>query len=72
MGNGQPDDSRQIIHGQQPALSTTALVASRLDNTDLVLHIGDISYARGYASVVSTCRVSLYFPPSISFILSDV
>ena len=53
MGNGQPDDSRQVGHpGQQPALNTTRLVLNQIDQTDLVLHIGDISYARGYASVV--------------------
>ncbi len=53
MGNGQPDDSRQVVTGQQPALNTTKLVLGQLYRTDLVLHIGDISYARGYASVVS-------------------
>ncbi len=53
MGNGQPDDSRQVVTGEQPALNTTKLVLGQLDRTDLVLHIGDISYARGYASVVS-------------------
>ena len=52
MGNGQPDDSRQVITGQQPALNTTKLVMNQLNETDVVLHIGDISYARGYASVV--------------------
>ena len=53
MGNGQVDDSLQIITAQQPALNTTNLISSQIDQTDLVLHIGDISYARGYASVVS-------------------
>ena len=52
MGNGQPDDSRQVVTGQQPALNTTKLVVNQLNQTDVVLHIGDISYARGYASVV--------------------
>ena len=53
MGNGQVDDSLQIMTAQQPALNTTNLISSQIDQTDLVLHIGDISYARGYASVVS-------------------
>eukprot|EP00731_Ephydatia_muelleri_P019789 Em0012g614a len=53
MGNGQVDDSLQIMTAQQPALNTTNLIYSQIDQTDLVLHIGDISYARGYASVVS-------------------
>ena len=53
MGNGQVDDSLQIMVAQQPALNTTNLIYNQIDQTDLVLHIGDISYARGYASVVS-------------------
>jgi len=52
MGSGQVDQSLQVIHAQQPALNTTRLVLNQIDQTDLVLHIGDISYARGYASVV--------------------
>ncbi len=52
MGNGQLDDSRQVITKQQPALNTTRLVTDQIDQTDVILHIGDISYARGYASVV--------------------
>ena len=53
MGVGQPDDSQQIDPSQQPALNTSRLVLKQLDQTDMVLHIGDISYARGYAGVVS-------------------
>ena len=53
MGNAQIDDSRQAVKQQQPALNTTRLVENQIDETDVVLHIGDISYARGYASVVS-------------------
>ena len=52
MGNGQPDDSIQVDAGQQPALNTTRLVLNQINETDLVLHIGDISYARGFAGVV--------------------
>ena len=51
MGNGQEDDSRQVVHGQQPSLNTTRRVKGEISSTDVVLHIGDISYARGYASV---------------------
>ena len=59
MGNGQPDDSIQVEHpGQQPALNTTRLVLNQINETDLVLHIGDISYARGYASVVKKVEMS--------------
>eukprot|EP00731_Ephydatia_muelleri_P019794 Em0012g619a len=61
MGNGQVDDSLQIMTAQQPALNTTNLIYSQIDQTDLVLHIGDISYARGYASVCGRCTaVFLY------------
>lgn len=51
MGNGQEDDSRQKEPGQQPALNTTRGIKGEILSTDVVLHIGDISYARGYASV---------------------
>ena len=51
MGNGQEDDSRQVVTGQQPSLNTTRRVMGEVDTTDVVMHIGDISYARGYASV---------------------
>lgn len=51
MGNGQQDDSRQVITAQQPSLNTTRNVEGELSSTDVVMHIGDISYARGYASV---------------------
>ena len=53
MGTGQLDGSQQALDNEQPALNTSHLVFKQLDQTDLVLHIGDISYANGYASVVS-------------------
>ena len=64
MGVGQPDDSRQIDASQQPALNTTRLVLQQLNQTDLVLHIGDISYARGYAGIVSRAciRPDIHLP----------
>lgn len=52
MGTGQYDDSMQAKEQQQPALNTTRLVMGQLNQTDFVLHVGDISYAEGYASVV--------------------
>ena len=61
MGNGQPDDSIQVDAGQQPALNTTRLVLNQINETDLVLHIGDISYARGYAGVVRSSQVTAMF-----------
>ena len=69
MGNGQPDDSIQVDAGQQPALNTTRLVLNQINETDLVLHIGDISYARGYAGVVRSLQKSQLY--SLNFFLSD-
>lgn len=51
MGNGQVDGSIQHWE-EQPSLNTTANILSELDDTDLILHIGDISYAVGYAAEV--------------------
>ena len=51
MGNGQEDDSCQVVTGQQPSLNTTRGVMTEIYATNVVMHIGDISYARGYASV---------------------
>ena len=69
MGNGQPDDSIQVDAGQQPALNTTRLVLNQINETDLVLHIGDISYARGYAGVVRSLQKSQLY--SLNCFLSD-
>ena len=53
MGEAQNDGSLQPIYSQVPSLQTTHLVESDMPMIDLVLHIGDISYARGYVGVVS-------------------
>ena len=53
MGEAQPDDTVQPIPAQPPSLNTTSRVQKELNDIDIVLHIGDISYARGYAGVVS-------------------
>ena len=59
MGNGQIDDSQQATKKQQqPALNTTRLLNQYINKTDLVLHIGDISYANGYGSVVSNDQLT--------------
>ena len=52
MGRGFVDGSQHVYTRQQPSLNTTAHVISENNVTDVVLHIGDISYAEGYASVV--------------------
>jgi hypothetical protein len=54
MGQGPLDDTNQFISSQPPSLNTTRLMMSELHARDLILHIGDISYARGYAGVVNT------------------
>ena len=56
MGNGHLDNTWQVIRQQPGALNTTAILKSLVDKTDVVFHIGDISYARGYANVVSIKR----------------
>ena len=53
MGTAEMDDSRQIVAPEQPAINTTRLLNKYLAETDVVLHIGDISYAEGYAATVS-------------------
>ena len=53
MGGTQPDNALQSVPAQLPPLKTKSRVQKELNDTDIVLHIGDISYARGYAGVVS-------------------
>ena len=53
MGNGHIDDTWQVIRQQPGARNTTAILKGLVNETDVVFHIGDISYARGYANVVS-------------------
>ena len=54
MGQGQRDDTKQPVTGQLPSLNTTRLIMRDINHTDVLLHIGDVSYARGYAGVVSS------------------
>lgn len=64
MGQAQVDDTQQPIKAQPPAINNTILIEKELSERDFVLHIGDISYARGYAGVVCTyCMYNvLLFP----------
>ena len=75
MGNGQQDDSQQATSKQQqPALNTTRLLNKYLSDTDLVLHIGDISYADGYSPVVSDTlfsELALYGAHPMSMVKSE-
>ena len=48
------DGSFFLVEDIQPnSLNTTRMVENMVDEIDFVLHIGDISYARGFSSVVS-------------------
>lgn len=49
MGHGEYDDTREVHKLEQPALNTTRLIGKELNHTDFVLHVGDISYADGFA-----------------------
>lgn len=53
MGNGHVDGTWQVIREQPGAVNTSRMLKGLVGQTDLVFHIGDISYARGYANVVS-------------------
>ena len=52
MGHGEYDDSRQVLKLEQPSLETTRRLVAELNHTDLVVHIGDLSYSDGYGAVV--------------------
>ena len=60
MGNGHEDGTWQVIRQQPGALNTSRMLKGLVPETDLVFHIGDISYARGYANVVSGNCMSYY------------
>lgn len=49
MGKGEEDGSEEHWE-ERPSLNTTRNVLALVDETDLVLHIGDIAYAVGYSS----------------------
>ena len=54
MGEAQQDDTLQPIAPEPGAINTTNCVKGQVDAIDMVLHIGDISYADGYAGAVRT------------------
>ena len=53
MGVGNQDGTMAVLLQSQAPLNTVRLLKNQLNQTDVILHIGDISYAMGYASVVS-------------------
>ena len=53
MGCGEIDGSyREQLYN--PSINTTDRMMEELYRTDFVMHIGDMSYAQGYAAIVST------------------
>ena len=63
LGHGELDQSLQIEKLEQASLNTTRLVKSEINETQLLIHIGDLSYAVGFNAQVSkrTCtHVPLY------------
>jgi len=52
LGKGETDGSLEQfpVWEEFPAINTTKNVLNVLDETDLILHIGDISYAVGYSA----------------------
>ncbi len=53
MGHGEYDDTRQVLKLEQPSLNTTRHLISEMSSHDLLLHVGDLSYADGYEPIVS-------------------
>uniref|UniRef100_A0A0A9ENA2 Purple acid phosphatase n=1 Tax=Arundo donax TaxID=35708 RepID=A0A0A9ENA2_ARUDO len=50
MGKAEIDGSDEYGNYEQASLSTTKQITKDLENIDMVIHIGDISYANGYLS----------------------
>lgn len=56
MGCAEEDGSVFLLNNIQPdSFNTTHMILKQMDrgSVDFVLHLGDISYARGFSSVVS-------------------
>ena len=52
MGHGEIDDTRQVLKLEQPSLDTTRNLVREMSGYDLLLHVGDLSYADGYEAIV--------------------
>lgn len=50
MGKDEADGSNEYNNFQKGSLNTTSQLIKDLNNTDIVFHIGDLSYANGYLS----------------------
>ncbi|XP_064383549.1 uncharacterized protein LOC135332138 [Halichondria panicea] len=51
MGHGLKDDTRQVLKLEQPSLNTTKNLISEMGAHDLIIDVGDISYADGYEPI---------------------
>ncbi len=59
MGHGEKDDTRQVRKLEQPSLNTTKNLVREMGGHDLILDVGDISYADGYEPIVSYRNCSI-------------
>ncbi|CAL4898421.1 unnamed protein product [Urochloa decumbens] len=50
MGKAEEDSSDEYGNYEQASLNTTKQIINDLENIDMVIHIGDLSYANGYSS----------------------
>ncbi len=57
MGHGLKDDTRQVLKLEQPSLNTTKNLISEMGAHDLIIDVGDISYADGYEPIVSSVLI---------------
>ena len=69
MGHGEFDDTRQVRKLEQPSLNTTRNLVKEMDSHDLIIDVGDISYADGYEPIVSLMTL---ITCSLKFILMFV
>ena len=63
MGCGEEDGSFFLLNNIQPdSFNTTHMILQEMNRGDIdfILHLGDISYARGFSAVVSEiCMLSV-------------
>ena len=60
MGHGAFDDTRQVLKLEQPSLETTWHLVSEMRSHDLLLHVGDLSYADSYEPIVCCDTMQVY------------
>lgn len=61
MGHGEKDETRQVRKLEQASLETTKNLIIDMEDHDLIIDVGDISYADGYEPIVSVqCSMCVY------------